>query len=246
MKPRSILLCCTIVVIFLATLVATSVALNAQTSDSRWALGGFYRAKASYPLSVQNSICGGECDYLFAMLPGGEIGVSAVYAIQPTIGVMLDASWSTHGYSYRGTFTQSTVTGERTTPQYSTSARYISFAPSVMLQEVDSSGMAWRWFAGLGLGIPLAATLTRSDIADDGSVTNDRYLYPTARSLEPLVDVRLGTLIPLVWKGLHLSAHLNYNVSNFFKTNDNYGSAIERANALGVALGVQYMIPLRK
>jgi hypothetical protein len=116
----------------------------------------------------------------------------------------------------------------------------------VVLQEVDSSGMAWRWFAGLGLGIPTGAILTRSEIADDGSVTNDRYLYPAARSLEPLVDVRLGTLIPLVWKGLHLSAHLNYNVSNFFKTNDNYGSAIERANALGVALGVQYMIPLRK
>lgn len=232
------------------SMVISTVALNicsvqAQQHDSRWSFGGFYRAKASYLLTVQNSLCGGDCDYLFSMLPLGELGLTAQYAIQPTLGVHIEASWNTHGYSYRGTFSQNTVTGERTIPQYSVAGRYLLIAPSVLLQEQDTTGFAWRWTAGLGLGIPLGLTVTRTDIAADGTVLSDRYLYPAARLLEPLLDVRIGALIPLAWKGLHLTAALNYNVGNFFKTGDSYGSSVERANALGVALGVQYLMPLK-
>jgi hypothetical protein len=244
MKPRYTLHCCLVLAFALALATATLLPLTAQSPDTRWSLGGFYRAKAVYALSVQNSICGGECDYMLSMLPVGELGASALYQIQPTLGVMLDLSWNAHGYSYKAAYTQSSGT-DNTTPQYSVSARYCAIAPSIVLQEQDSSGLAWRWFAGVGLGIPLAVTLTRSDIAADGSVTSDRYLYPAVRTLEPLVDVRLGALIPLGWKGLHMSAVLNYNVSNFFKTSDSYGSAVERANALGIALGVEYLIPLQ-
>lgn len=239
MKTRYALFFCAV----LGFAIVSEATLHSQTTDSRWSLGGTYRLKAVYALSVQNSICGGDCDYMLSMLPVGELGVSVLYHIQPTLGVMLDLGWNTHGYSYRAIYTQSSGT-DNITPQYGVATRYLSLAPSIVFQEQDSSGMAWRWFAGVGLGIPLGATLTRSDIASDGSVISDRYLYPAARTLEPLVDVRLGTLIPLVWKGFHLSAILNYNVSNFFKTSDSYGSTVERANALGIALGVQYMIPL--
>ncbi|MCS6807695.1 MAG: hypothetical protein RML40_03290 [Bacteroidota bacterium] len=211
---------------------------------SRWSVSGLYRVKASYPLTIQNSLCGGDCDYMFAVLPGGEFSITAFYAIRTTLGVQVEASWTTHGYTYRGMFSQNMLTGERTTPQYSVVGRYILIAPSLTFQEEDSSGYTWRWTAGAGLGIPLGVTITRTDIAANGSVVSDRYIYPSVRLLEPLVDMRLGTMIPLFWKGLYLTALLNYNLTSLFKINDSFSHSVERAHALGIALGVQYSVPI--
>lgn len=235
----------------------SSAVTQATLLESKWSIGGFYRAKATYPLSVQNALCG-ECDYLLSMMPTGEIGVNTRYQVNPTMAVLFDASWNTHGYSFGDAAPRNLPAPDVISTRYMVAARYLSFSPAIVLHEaimhndtkndakteIETEQIVWQWFAGIGIGVPLSCTITRSDVGANGAVSAERYLYPSTRALEPLVEIRTGTLIPLPWKGLHLSFLLNYNVSNVFKTSDGYSSSTERANALGISFGVQYLLAL--